>query len=107
MAKPSNNKNINKISNIINSSFGNYGQFQDDDNNDAYDDINYIDNNIIEDPLSMFNPGKKNQDSDNEDKNITPGSQDRISKIDTQKIESIISSLNDANHKYNSISELQ
>ena len=107
MAKPSNNKNINKISNIINSSFGNYGQFQDDDNNDAYDDINYIDNNITEGPLSTFNPGKKKQGSDNEDKNIIPGSQERISKIDTQKIESIISSLNDANHKYNSISELQ
>ena len=105
MAKPSNNKNINKITNKFNSPFGNYGQFHDD--NDAYDDINYIDNNIIEDPLSMFNPGKKNQDSDNGDKNITPGSQDRISKIDTQKIESIISSLNDATHKYKSISELQ
>ena len=75
------------------------------ENNDYNDNYNYVED-IISNPLSMFH-SSKNKDDDNDDLNIKPGKQDIKSKIDIQKIESIIKSLNDGNHKYKSIKELQ
>ena len=44
---------------------------------------------------------------DNDDQNIIPGNDDIKSQIDIPQIESIITSLNDTNHKYRKIEELQ
>jgi hypothetical protein len=58
------------------------------------------------DALSILNPKKKLAD-DNDDNNIVVGKEDIKSKCDMDFIEKIIENLNDKNHKYNSIEELQ
>ena len=85
-----------------------YNNNSDEDNNnneDFEDNINY-DKNIIKDPLSMFSSPKYKYE-DNDDQNIIPGNDDIKSQIDIPQIESIITSLNDQNHKYKKIEELQ
>ena len=91
--------------------------YNDEDNDEEYNDNNYNDNNdfeddihndenIIQDPLSLLSSPKYKYE-DNDDQNIIPGLDDIKSQIDIPKIESIISSLNDTNHKYKTIQELQ
>ena len=122
-----NNNNYGKnMYNFHNDNFGynNKNLFQnfdnnynDEDNDEEYNDNNYNDNNdfeddihndenIIQDPLSLLSSPKYKYE-DNDDQNIIPGLDDIKSQIDIQKIESIISSLNDTNHKYKTIKELQ
>ena len=111
------NNNFKKINKDYQINFiNNYDKFNDyekDNNpkkNSQYEfnddnDYNY-DKNIISDPLSLFT-SSKNKDEDNDDQNIIPGKQDIKSQIDIEIIESIIISLNDSNHRYTSIKELQ
>ena len=77
--------------------------------NEIYEDNNFYDpmyEPIYNNPLSIFSP-PKNEDNEEEEKNIIPGKQDIKSKIDIQKIETVVKSLNDDKYTYKSIEELQ
>ena len=101
-------KNINTNKKISNNNknmiFENPYSHLDDDNDNLYNQ--QYDKEPMYDPLSIFSPSKKDDDME-EEQNIIPGDEDIKSKIDINKIESIITSLNDQNYTYKSIEEFQ
>ena len=98
-----NKKPINKNNNVI---YNNpYSQIDKDNfsNNNFYGQkFESIDN-----PLSIFSSPYKNEDNVEEEENIIPGNENIKPKIDINKIESIVKSLNDQNYTYQSIEEFQ
>ena len=101
------NKNINitkkpaiKNKNVINNNpYDNL-----DKDNFIYDDVSSPINN---DPLSIFSSPYQKEYNEEDEKNIIPGKEDIKSKIDINKIESIVDSLDDKNYIYKSIEEFQ
>ena len=98
------NKKISNNNNNKNIIFENPYSHLDDNNDELYN--KQYDNEPMYDPLSIFSPSKKEDDME-EEQNIIPGKEDIKSKIDINKVESIITSLNDQNYTYKSVEEFQ